>query len=654
VLLQLTYGAGAAAVLLIVVLSARRSGLWRSRRRPQDRDLPRRRRRSTLQRRLRAAGILVGALAVVGVIAEGALVARAVAHVRRGTTVLAQAQSVLGDTPASWTRDHVSTADILSQEAGDELQQGYAELRGDVGLGVARRLPWIGEQVNAAMDGTALAVAAKDGFRDVVSVARVVDESRTSKAAPGARVLDLLAASAGPWADADARITPALARVDADSRRGVATPLASLLGRERATAQALVDEARIGAIASRFGAPALGASQPQSYLVLLPNPSELRPAGGFSGALGTTVMTGGAPASIEVKNQEDFNPQLKKKVDVPVPLARYLKFYKNQLELGDAGWDPDFPTTARLSEDMYASATGKTVAGTVSVDPYAIAALLEVTGPIDVAGYGTFDSSNFFSRLNVIVNASSGPGTGKAALPPISKAALDKILNTPASSWPRLLTVMKTQAENRHIQAYFHNPALAEAAATVHFDGGMVAGPSDYLMVSDANVGATKGDYFVRKSMQVKTEVLDQQGVAVHQVDVTYDMPAAKDAEDRALNPGDGSYRDYVRFLVPQEAQVAGLTITSGGKQGEGGLDTITIIHDRKAVGAFVRVPRGTSSTISLVYEVPIKAGRDYQLYLQKQAGVPEILADIQVSYPGGLTRKTLALLSDQVLRLAW
>src|SRR5438270_6008724 len=148
---------------------------------------------------------------------------------------------------------------------------------------------------------------------------------------------------------------------------------------------------------------------------------------------------------------------------------------------------------------------------------------------MDVPGYGSFDSTNFFSKLNVIVNASSGPGTGKSALPPISRAALDKILNTPAASWPRLFSVMKTEAENRHIQAYFHNPALAEAAATVHFDGGVVAGKDDYLMVSDANVGATKGDYFVRKLMQVKTEVLDQQGVAVHQVDVTYDMPAPKD-----------------------------------------------------------------------------------------------------------------------------
>jgi hypothetical protein len=338
---------------------------------------------------------------------------------------------------------------------------------------------------------------------------------------------------------------------------------------------------------------------------------------------------------------------------VPYPLSRYLTFLNNSLEIGDAGWDPDFPTTARLSESLYTFATKRNPDNTISIDPYALAAMLRVTGPVDVPGYGSFDSANFFDKLNYVVNASTAPGSGKGALTPIGQAVLHQVLTAPASLWPALFLVFQKQAESRHIQAYFHDPHLAGAAAQVGYDGHLQTGGEDFLMVCDANVGISKGDHYVHKSMQVSSEV-SPAGVVRHEVRLRYQMPAPIDDIDRALNPGEGSYRDYVRIYLPETATVAGFKATLDAGQEAGSLDTISFAHGRQVVGAFFRLPRGHEADLTLTYEVPIGSAANYQLMLQKQAGTPALPTTLLVSYPGGITHQHTDLSIDSLLSVAW
>src|SRR5438309_1455622 len=48
----------------------------------------------------------------------------------------------------------------------------------------------------------------------------------------------------------------------------------------------------------------LGASGQRSYLLLFPNPDELRPIGGFVGAVGTITFSAGTPAAVEIRGEE--------------------------------------------------------------------------------------------------------------------------------------------------------------------------------------------------------------------------------------------------------------------------------------------------------------------------------------------------------------
>lgn len=605
------------------------------------------------RRRIRIGmGVLVGGL-VIGAALEAVTLAVSVSDLSRGVTELTDANTALGTNPAAWTTDRIASAGGLNTEAKALITRADRRIRHDPLLSLLRHLPLVGEQVSAVVDLSDTAAQGTAAFDDALTIANAVNQSGTSTDAPGTRLLRLISQAAGPWTDADARLSPALDRLRQDLTHHLLSPLASRAQRAVTILQPIAAIAKVGAVAAKYGPAAMGADRPQNYLVLLSNPSELRPAGGFNGSIGWVTVDKGAPVSIEVKPQEFFNPLIKEHVDVPYPMGRYLTFLKSSLEIGDAGWDPDFPTTARLSESLYTAATKRLPDNTISIDPYALAAMLRVTGPVDVPGYGTFDSDNFFAKLNFIVNASTAPGSGKGALTPIGQAVLHQVLTAPASLWLRLFLVFEQQAEGKHIQAYFHDPHLAAAAAQVGYDGHVRTDGQDYLMVSDANVGVSKGDYYAHKSMQVSAEV-SPAGLVRHEVRIRYQMPAPVDAVDTALNPGDGSYRDYVRFYLPETATVAGFNATLDAGQVSGALDAISFAHGRQVVGAFFRVPRGHEMVLTLTYEVPTGSTSDYQLMLQKQAGTPGLPTTVLISYPGGMSEQRTDLSTDTRVRVAW
>ena len=331
-----------------------------------------------------------------------------------------------------------------------------------------------------------------------------------------------------------------------------------------------------------------------------------------------------------------------------------MSFYNNALEIGDAGWDPDFPTTARLAEAMYKSATGLDVDGTIAFDPYAISALLAVTGPVSVPTFGTFSAADVYAQLNYIINVQSAyPHEGKQALPVVGREVLKTVLAQPIAAWPRLLDVFQQQARGRHLQIEVHDAALAKSLAAGDVDGSIAATPGDYLMVVDANVGATKGDLYANKSMSVRSEVYAD-GLSRHLVTIDYSLPAFNDDLARALNPGDGSYRDYLRFYLPEHAAVAGVKAALDSQPSVAAPVNVTQEHGRAVVGVFFILPPQHSLRLQLAYEVPLQVGRSYSLFIQKQAGSPGLPTDLLVSYPGGRAERHLALDRDEEVGYRW
>ena len=586
--------------------------------------------------------------------AESLTLGLAVRDAEQGASALLLATDRLGVSPQQWTPERIASATATNRTAAAQLARGCGRLENDPLVEGGTGIALMAASAAAVLDLCRASVASSRALNDFIEVATAYQKAGANPGPPGDRLLNLLAATRAPLEHADRELAPAVQALRRDLSRPLESHLRAkveqaatkLTGVEQRTAMA-VDMAR-------YLGPAIGGGgRPASYLVLLQNPAEMRPSGGLIGSVGTITFADGAPSELEIRPYDDFNPLFKQRFPVPVPLDKLMTFYNDSLEIGDAGWDPDFPSTARLIEAMFASATGRSVDGTIALDPYAISALLTVTGPIDVPGFGTFRADDLYARLNELVNARPDPHEGKQALPIVGREILKQALAQPITAWPALLDVLQAQVRSRHLQIALHDPALSRTLAGSGADGRLAKTEGDYLMVVDANVAGTKGDLYVNKRMSLKTEVYPTR-VTRHQVSLTYEMPALTDDLARTLNPGDGTYRDYIRFYLPEGIAVTGLKTGLDGPPQTPTPVTFDLAHGRMAVGAFFVLPPGHRFQLQLTYEVPTNSSREYDLYLQKQAGSPGLPIDVTISYPGRVITRQLDLKHDEEVRVRW
>ncbi|HEV2034557.1 MAG TPA: DUF4012 domain-containing protein, partial [Candidatus Dormibacteraeota bacterium] len=520
-------------------------------------------------------------------------------------------------------------------------------------------------QARATLDLSSSAVDATAAAGDLIAMARLyVNVPQSSGADSGKELIALLHAASPLFADADSRLAAANQRLDRDSRLGLLAPLRTELRRAQAVAGPAHDSAHGAAEVSTLLPGLLGAAGPKTYLVLLANPSELRPSGGFAGEVGTATFDRGKLTKLNLLDENDVSAKYRDRFPPQGELGTYLAFRDNQTEIGDAGWDPDFPTSARLQERMFSSATGQQLDGTISIDPYVIASLLKVTGPVDVPGLGTtFDSDNLFLRLNVLANVDyASPTGGKKQLPGIATVIISKILAQSPSRWGQFAAALQDAISHRHLQVSVHDAALEAQLHALRADGALQNLPltKDYLMVVEANVAGTKADYYVKRSMSVKVEIYPS-GLNRHMVDIHYDYPPPADAVDDKLNKSfvnlTSLYRDYVRFYLPLTTTLANIGFLVDGKPAPaygGGLKEQGQQGDHQLYGTFFTLPRGHSADVIIYYEVGLPADPPFQIYIQKQAGLVDLPTTLTVSYPGGIASRKTALSTDTTLRIPW
>jgi len=585
-----------------------------------------------------------------------------ISDLRSGTAELQRSLSELGRTPAEWTPARVDAAARTQADAATKVDRADRRLQSDPLARILLAVPYAKDQARATLDLSSVAAEAARADGDLVDLARLyVNRPQGAGGDPGTQLIALLQSSSPLLADADTRLTAASHRLDQDSRLGLLSPVQTQLRRARAVVGPARDSAHAGAETAKLLPALLGATGPKTYLVLLANPSELRPSGGFAGEVGTVSFDHGKLTKLDLRSEDSIGTY-RDRFPPQGQLGTYLSFVDNQVEIGDAGWDPDFPTSARLQERMFTSATGQQLDGTISVDPYLIASLLKVTGPVDVPGYGSFDADNLFLRINVLANLNVGPTGGKKGLPAIATVIITKILTQPSSRWGQVATSLQDAVSQRHLQVSVHDSAQEARLHALHVDGFLQNLPltEDYLMVAEANVAATKADNYLKRSMSVKVEIYPS-GLNRHEVDIHYEYPPPVDATDAGLNKSSlnstSLYRDYVRFYLPLTTTLANIGFLIDGKPAPaygGGLKEQGQEGGHQVYGTFFTLPRGHSADLVIYYEVGLPADPPFNLHIQKQAGIPELPTDLTVSYPGGIATRKTSLSTDATLSVPW
>jgi hypothetical protein len=364
----------------------------------------------------------------------------------------------------------------------------------------------------------------------------------------------------------------------------------------------------------------------KTFLILFQNNLEIRPGGGFIGAFAIVKMKNGKIVSMETQDLSNFDAQIPNTIKPPYPMRElgYVDFWK----LRDSNFSPDFETNAKKAEEFYQLGGGKEqFDGVIGITANTLTSILKITGPIQVEGYpGTYASEDAIISLEYQVEkAFEKQGISrddrKSVMRDLAKEIEKRILSFSIHQKIKLAQVLIRDLNEKNIQLYFKDSQIQRQAQAVSWVGAIdQKWEKDYLMIVDANIGSFKSDYYIRRSIDYSID-LSESAPQAH-LKISYEHTAKeKDWMTR-------DYTDYLRIYVPKDSWLVN----------QKNFDEATFGNEfgRKYFGSIIRVPIGTSKTIELKYTLPESVKNDYNLKIQKQAGLSDIPVNIHIKKADG------------------
>ncbi len=362
----------------------------------------------------------------------------------------------------------------------------------------------------------------------------------------------------------------------------------------------------------------------RTYMVMLQNNYELRPGGGFLGQYAIVKVKDGAVLSQTFEDANLLDQRIGAKVTPPYPLTRKMQIKKWKFR--DSNFSPDFPTNVEKAEYFYRLAGGhEKFDGVVAVNTDVFNHILDLTGPITPTGYNTtFTGADGALKLEEVVEKAylgdAVSASSKQARKNIMKVLTNEIISklTTLNNIPKVAELGLTELRNKNVMLHFTDANLQTQVASVHWDGSVAQDWSgDYLMFVDANLGALKTDYYVKRRIDYTVDFTGEKPLAT--AIYTYQNTAPY---------GDwrtSDYHTYLRAYTPLGSKYLERFMINAVAPGEDLNHTF--------FGGYVDVEIGQSDvTTTLKYELPDTIKPDsYTLLIQKQSGVGVIPTHVKV-----------------------
>ncbi len=277
---------------------------------------------------------------------------------------------------------------------------------------------------------------------------------------------------------------------------------------------------------------------PHHVLVLLQNPAELRPTGGFLGSYADVTIASGVITDITVHDITDVDDGWKPLIVPPKPLQLEVPKWRP----ADANWFFDVPTSASQTisfferSELYA-ASGTKFDGVVFLSSKVIADLFSVTGPITVSSTAsgqtktTFTADNFLIQIQKIVQdnlaaQNSGTRRSKNLLYPkqiigdLADVVFARLASSTEDQRRDLFNMAMSWAGDKDLTAYFKDAAFERFAMSWGAGGEVYDLPydfeGDYLALASINVNGQKSDLYVSENVNWQSQINDDGTVSDH------------------------------------------------------------------------------------------------------------------------------------------
>lgn len=442
-----------------------------------------------------AVAVIGGIGLALGAISARSTVKTANSEAHRGLTLLTS-----GDVDGA--RAAFRSAQHSFQLAADNLGKPWTQ--------PSRLLPVLAQNRNSA---ERLAQAAADASRSIDSILSQLDFG-SIKVVNGKIDLKAVAALEQPLTDLSA-VLDDLTQTSADAsspwlvgaiQKGL-TDLNNDLAKQRTRGD---DALR----AIRLAPQLLGSEGKRVYFIAFCTPSEARGSLGFMGNFAELTADDG---NLEItrfgRTTDDLNPggdpNNRRITGMDGFLAEWGAFGFNTAPGATAAPDvwqqvtvsPDFPSTAEAIAQLYPQSGGQHVDGVIGLDPAALAALLQFTGPIDVEGSAEPLTQANAERFLLVDQYRTEKATRVDALGAMAQTTIEKLLSGSLPEPRALAKVFGPLARTGHL-AVWSQDADEEALFEQFKAGGQVPNLNggDGFGMSFVNASASKIDSFLRVS----------------------------------------------------------------------------------------------------------------------------------------------------------
>jgi Protein of unknown function (DUF4012) len=404
----------------------------------------------------------------------------------------------------------------------------------------------------------------------------------------------------------------------------------------------------------------LGADGPRRYFFGAQNPAELRGTGGLIGAYSILTIDGGrfrfthftSDSSLSVPKPEDVSP----------PNEDYATNYE-RFRGGGRFWSainvmPDFPSVSREILGAYEEASGERLDGVIVADPFALAALLESTGPIELPGYGVqLDADDVVAfTTNEAYSLFTDSTTRKRILGDVARAAFGRFVAQPSADLGDLQLLLRA-ATDRHILAYSEDPLMQEGLLGTPVAGTLVPSGADDGLVSVVvnSAAGSKVDFYQERDIR-HSVILGDDGSAATTLDLVLRNHAPTSGEPtyvigpfhptkenghvgpilNSLEAGESVALVNVYCgadCVPNDARIDGMPIPARSPEDLG----------IRYVQAYYAIPSGQERSLQVSWDDPDawegnSSGGIYRLTFANQVTIRPTTVMIRIEPPDGMS----------------
>lgn len=555
------------------------------------------------RRQVRRVALAVGGLAVVLVLVAAARLRTVPADLQAGKAAV---QSGLGGVRSADT----AGADVQLRKAQTSFDRADRALDSPL-VAPLRFVPVLGQHVDLGRD-------LAGGASTVTQRAQaVVDDGNIAVLAPQGGRIDLAAVRAlGPDVEAASQALAATRlRVQDSEDDWLVPPLRRRVQDLDGTLTKSGEQLDALALTLRVLPALLGEAAPRRAFVGFTNPSEVRGLGGIIGNFTELEASGGTVRQTRIGRDADLNaqgrPARERTLQAPPGYLQTWGEYGPQVLWQNVTLSPDGPAVGQAVADLYPQSGGSPVDVVALIDTNALAALLELTGPVTVPSWPEpLTSANATQILGIEQYQRYGDDLDRRTtfLSELTKTTFDRLLDLDPARLRLAAKCLGRAVQDRHLVMWSPRPEEQLVFQRLGATGALPQPTAEEEVAGVVlnNAGGNKLDWYLGHATKVTRSFDSSTGDQLAQVTTTLtnDAPRAglPDYVAKSFDAGPGSRPGDQRLLVSaygsgsvDSARVAGRPVPVRMSR-ETDLDVAT---------AVVQIPAGTTREVAFTFRTP-------------------------------------------------